>query len=75
MNRNDRKKNREMETKEKRSPVTAAKQRRDKSVMERFREWKDKVGRTAAYYRVCEECGLSYATVVGIVKRMEGSDE
>lgn len=55
--------------------MTAAKQRRDKSVMERFREWKDKVGRTAAYYRVCEECGLSYATVVKIVKRMEGSDE
>lgn len=55
--------------------MTAAKQRRDKSVMERFRELKDKVGRTAAYYRVCEECGLSYATVVGIVKRMEGSKD
>ena len=36
-----------------------------------FLEHMPKVGRTNAYYIVCQECNLSYATVVDLVKERE----
>lgn len=56
------------------SPVETGKMERNREVLEKFRELLATKGRTQAYYETAAEKGLSYATVVKIVKRMEAAE-